>query len=59
MIKRVILAVSVALPLSVVVLPQARATTPPAPGVHVNGPMFCVWNEQLNISYCQYTLPRP
>jgi hypothetical protein len=58
-IKRVLLAVSLALPLSAAVLPHALAAPPAAATpVQSNRPMFCVWNQQLDISYCQYTLPR-
>jgi hypothetical protein len=57
-IKRILLVATLAVPLSAV-LPHAKASTPKAPAaINASAPMFCVWNQQLDISYCQYTLPR-
>ena len=63
MIKRVVLAACLALPLTAGLLPHAHAATtdgvPKVPtSVNASGPMFCVWSNQLNLSYCQYTFPR-
>jgi hypothetical protein len=58
-IKRVLLAALLAVPLCAGVLPQAHASTPKAAtSVNTTGPMFCVWSRQVDMSYCQYTFPR-
>jgi hypothetical protein len=58
MIKRIVVVASLAVPLVAGVVPHARASTPVPTTVRTSGPMFCVWNDQLDISYCQYRLPR-
>ena len=58
MIKRVLLAATLAVPMLAGVVPHAHAKTPVPTSVNANGPMFCVWNTRVDISYCQYTFPK-
>lgn len=58
MIKRVVAIASLALPLAAGLTPPAGAATAVPGAVTTSAPMFCIWNQQVNVSYCQYRLPK-